>query len=695
MGRRFLVFALSFLILPAAFATQPVVPTTTLSAETGNNTSTASTFTGMSNGNVGATNVSKVSIKTLMYPGYSGKMYAHLMGWFGPSNHYNVGYSSNTASQVALQVTDMASRGYDGLILDWYGPSHGIEDQVAQLLATEVPKHPGFSWALIEDAGALSSCANTSGCDVTAKLISDLTYAYNHYEQSASYSKVGGRPVVAFFGVETVSGIDWTRVQAGVPGNPVLIWRNSGGFSKPLSSGSFSWVNPNSTNPSDIGISYLDNFYSSALTYPLKSALTTGYKGFNDTPAAWSKNRIMNQNCGQTWLASMAEAAHYYSSTLEVYGTQIATWNDYEEGTETETGIDNCVSISATVAGSTVSWSITGQENTLDHYTVYISADGQNLMPVADVATGTYGLDLSHFDFDPGTYKVFVKAVGKPSMVNHMSAAIPYGVANQDPVAKLSTTPSSGIAPVTVTATTAGSYDPDGSVVSTSINWGDGSSTASASGTHTYSTPGTYTVVASVTDSLGATSTASSSITVAANQPPVVKLAVTPASGTTPVTVTASTSGSYDPDGTVAATVLNWGDGTTTSAASGSHVYSTAGTYTVTATLTDNLGAKSQASATISAAAPVSTTTTGVKVSNPLPGATVTSPAYVTATATTVSTAHITAMKVYVDGVARYSTSYSNFKTFVSMTSGSHKLTVQAWDSAGNIYKNSMTVTAK
>src|SRR6266567_2535298 len=396
--RKSLMLAFSLMVASIATAATPVTPTTTLTAETSNNTSTANSFTGLSNGNVGATNVSKVSLKTMMYPGFNGKMYAHLMGWFGGTNHINVGYASNTSAQVASQVNDMQSRGVDGLILDWYGPSHGMEDQVAQLRAAEVPKHAGFTWGLIEDVGALTACANTSGCDVTAKLISDLTYAYNNYEQSPSYIKVNGRPVIAFFGVETLSGIDWTRVSANVPGNPVYIWRNSGGFTKPLSGGSFSWVNINKTNPNDIGISYLDNFYLTSLSYLSKTTLATGYKGFNDSAASWGSNRLMNQNCGQTWLSSMAETSKYYSATQDIYGVQIATWNDYEEGTSIEDGIDNCVSISASMTGaSQLSWAIGGNENTLDHYTVFISSDGQNLMPVADLAAGTHALDLAQF----------------------------------------------------------------------------------------------------------------------------------------------------------------------------------------------------------------------------------------------------------------------------------------------------------
>ena len=82
-----------------------VVPTTTLAAQTANNTSAADIFLAQSNGNAAAGSVSKVDIHTLLYPGATTKVYAHLMLWFGGSNHMNVGYSSTDAKQIHRQIT--------------------------------------------------------------------------------------------------------------------------------------------------------------------------------------------------------------------------------------------------------------------------------------------------------------------------------------------------------------------------------------------------------------------------------------------------------------------------------------------------------------------------------------------------------------------------------------------------------------
>ena len=125
------------------------------------------------------------------------------MPWFGQPGHIDVGYSSADASQVTKQVDDMQSRGIDGAIVDWYGPTHTVEEATTQLMKTEAESRTRrFEFAVMEDSGALDACAASSGCDLTQQLVSDLTYAYNNYEQSAAYLLLNGRPAVFFFGLE-------------------------------------------------------------------------------------------------------------------------------------------------------------------------------------------------------------------------------------------------------------------------------------------------------------------------------------------------------------------------------------------------------------------------------------------------------------------------------------------------------------
>lgn len=398
-------------------------PNTTLSAETGNNTSTADAFAEQSNGNLGAGNVSKVGTRTLLYPGAQTKIYAHFMGWFGESNHMDVRYRSDDPAQVERQASDALSRGISGFILDWYGPNNTMPNNTARVLMTEAESRGGaFIFAIMEDGGALGPCHNTPGCDLTNQMIIDLTYAYNNYQGSPAYMRIAGRPVVFFFDPDRYGALDWARVAANVPGNPLLIFQNGSGFTHDQSSGSISWVMIN-PDPNDWSQAYLDNFYQIARTYPSRHAYGATYKGFNDYLADWTLHRVVNQNCGQTWLSTFSEINHFYSSSTNLESLQLVTWNDYEEATEIESGIDNCVSVSASVSGTTLSWSISGSESTIDHYTIFVSQDGQQLMSLVDIPAGMRSLDMAPYGLPSGNYKVYVKAVGKPSIRNTMSNA--------------------------------------------------------------------------------------------------------------------------------------------------------------------------------------------------------------------------------------------------------------------------------
>ena len=118
MVRRLLLLALCSSTL---FAQTTFRPTTTLSAETANNSSAPDSISTYTSQHAASGNVSKQPIRELLYAGANTKVYAALMGWFGKGGHISVGYDSRQAVQVKKQVEDMQSRGIDGAILAWYG----------------------------------------------------------------------------------------------------------------------------------------------------------------------------------------------------------------------------------------------------------------------------------------------------------------------------------------------------------------------------------------------------------------------------------------------------------------------------------------------------------------------------------------------------------------------------------------------
>ncbi len=400
-------------------AGKSVVPTTTLAGQTANNTSAANNFSAQSNGNSAVGSVSKVDIHALLYPGATTKVYAHLLLWFGGTNHMNVGYSSTDPKQIHRQILDMISRGIDGVIVDWYGPNNSV-DQATKLVMTEAEAHPGFTFAIMVDQGAIqrNSC---SGCSPQQALISQLQYVEQTYFPSKAYMTLEGRPVVTNFDIDLAYSINWNEVSASSSSKPAFLFQNNSGFTHVLSEGSYSWVMPTT---SDYGLGYLKSFYNAGM--PLESEQTVGatYKGFNDTLAAWGSGRIMGQQCGQTWLKTFSAINSLYNSGKQLSALQLVTWNDYEEGTEIESGISNCLSVSASTAGNSLQWTVKGKENTVDHYVAFVSTDGKNLMPLAQAYPGAGSLNLCSYSIPNGAYFFYLQAVGKPGITNQMSSAV-------------------------------------------------------------------------------------------------------------------------------------------------------------------------------------------------------------------------------------------------------------------------------
>jgi hypothetical protein len=400
-----------------------IVPSTTLQALTSNNTSAADNFTTQSNGNAGAANISKLDIHSLLYPGARTKVIAHLMPWFGDKRHMQVGYLSWDPAQIHRQVTDMISRGVDGLIIDWYGPADDTNVTALRVM-DEVEKHPGFTFAIMVDKGAiqLRPCLR---CTPQETLDLLLQYVEQKFISSPSYMRIDGRPVVTNFDVELHFPVDWKAAVATMTSNPIMIFEDANGFTHTVTDGSYSWVRP-STH--DFGMSYMNKFYEAGLAHPRMHTLGAAYKGFNDTRASWGLDRIMGQQCGATWLQTFVKINSLYNSTNQLEMLQLPTWNDYEEATEVESGIDNCLSVSAKMSGKSLQWSLSGKgsEDTVDHYQVYISADGKNLMPLERVETGVHSLNVCSFSPANGKYSLFVQAVGKPTIRNQISSRVEF-----------------------------------------------------------------------------------------------------------------------------------------------------------------------------------------------------------------------------------------------------------------------------
>ncbi len=410
-----------------------------------------------------AGHVSNISLKQLMYPGWTGRMICEYQPWFGLSSHKSVGYNENSSVTVGAQDSFMIAEGCDINLIDWYGsldPNQSFNLTTANTVFADLNGRSGYplKYGVMEDKGALKSTCPTSGqteastvsC-LQGALIKDMDYVNTHYANSPVYWTDAGQPVVVSF----VTKSDWpilTSTDGGTIWSAVKVHTDTytapfkyifqfGSFTTAsYDNGRFGWVQPpvfsitqqfwwgsvTSASPT-----YLDTLYSAGLSHPSQLTIGALWKGFDDNSASWGSNRVIAQQCGQVLLKTANEIFKYFGgSNPQIPYVQVVTWNDYEEGTAVEDGIDNCYTVHSSITGSLLTWSLVPSDSTyastatVHHFTVYYAdASGNLYLAASNVPVTANSLDLSSV-VPPGTWNVYVEMVGQPLIINRMSNAV-------------------------------------------------------------------------------------------------------------------------------------------------------------------------------------------------------------------------------------------------------------------------------
>jgi PKD repeat protein len=179
---------------------------------------------------------------------------------------------------------------------------------------------------------------------------------------------------------------------------------------------------------------------------------------------------------------------------------------------------------------------------------------------------------------------------------------------NQPPTASFTYSPANPLPNQWITFDGRGSSDPDGTIQSWTWDFGDGATGTGSQIQKRYSASGTYTVALTVADNRGATATTTRTVVVGTpNQPPTASFTFSPANPDPGENVTFNASASSDPDGTITAYSWSFGDGTTGTGMHITKAYTSAGSYVVTLTATDNLGATNTTTRTIQVGPPSAT----------------------------------------------------------------------------------------
>ncbi len=295
----------------------------------------------------GCTSSQSQAVVKLKYTatGSSPQILAVYEPWFGHPKHIDVGYSSHDVKQIRRQMKEATQLGISGFVVDWYGDREPFIDQSYALLQENAAKQH-FKIAMMYDETDKEDGA-TEAAIADFRMFHD-TYLSAGAPGSDAYLTYQGRPVIFIF--PKGNHTDWARLRQEVEKwstPPWLIYESDPGRNASAFDGFYAWVSPGSEgwkqDGSNWGQSYLDSFYENMSThYPDKIIVGGAWAGFDDSRASWGLNRHMAQRCGATLTDTFNEWKKFIPASQPIPFLLIETWNDYEEGTAVERGIDKC-----------------------------------------------------------------------------------------------------------------------------------------------------------------------------------------------------------------------------------------------------------------------------------------------------------------------------------------------------------------
>jgi len=293
-------------------------------------------------------------------PWYVSKPFSDQWGWHWTMNYYNpdevqsnglrrvashyyplIGpYDSGDPDALECHALLMKSAGIDGVIIDWYGIEdfydYGMINRNTQHVINFIKK-AGLKFAICYEDQAIKQM-------ISAKYISEdkavnhgqiaMRWLQKHCFDSQAYLKIDNRPVLLVFGPQYFKGNQWEQLFSVLPQRPFLctLDRSQGG-----ADGVFGWLPMYGiTTTLEQWHEYLANFYAE------------NTNGNTHVGIVFPQFHDIYENAGvhKSYGFLDAQGVKTFEETLDIAlrsnceFIQIATWNDYGEGTMIEPTVE-------------------------------------------------------------------------------------------------------------------------------------------------------------------------------------------------------------------------------------------------------------------------------------------------------------------------------------------------------------------
>lgn len=234
-------------------------------------------------------------------------------------------YASGDTNVIQYQLLLIKLSGIDGVFIDWPGTQskndYPLLVRNTEKIVSQLSK-VGLNYAIVYEDQNLVQTSDKIG---QAK--ADMVYLQSKHFINDNYEKLNGKPLLLDFGPQAVQNAsDWTTIFSVLNPKPAFfsLWFQSGEAGA-NATGEFAWI------PQD-NLTTLNRFYTNTYSGVKIASAYPGFYSFY-TEGGWG---------GPTWTidhngtGTFTQTLDLALSQANINYIQLATWNDYGEGTMIE-----------------------------------------------------------------------------------------------------------------------------------------------------------------------------------------------------------------------------------------------------------------------------------------------------------------------------------------------------------------------
>lgn len=257
------------------------------------------------------------------------------------ASHYHplIGpYDSGDPALVECHVLLMKLSGFGGVMVDWYGTAdlfdYAANDRRTQLVADAAAK-AGLQFAVVyEDAtvNELIKAQKIKKEDAVIEGVKLMKHLDEGWFAKPNYLKLNGKPVFLVFGPQYYQSADWTEMFKGLQHPPAFFTLH---HQKDPAIGAYDWPLPK--GGLDGITAERKGFYDRARGW--SAFIPVAYPRFHDyyqEAGVGDSYGEVDDLKGQLYTTTLNEALDSSAPIV-----QVATWNDWGEGTQIEPSIED------------------------------------------------------------------------------------------------------------------------------------------------------------------------------------------------------------------------------------------------------------------------------------------------------------------------------------------------------------------